>query len=53
MSQYLDKKLVQEMKSEIEDMVFTDEIGPFIDTLADLQTDKDIIESCIGGDSDE
>lgn len=53
MSQYLDNKIVQEMKADIEDSVFTDEIGPFIDTLADLETDKDIIDGIIGGDDDE
>ena len=53
MSQYLDNKIVQEMKEDIEDSVFADELGVFIDSLADLETDEEIIERCAGGDDDE
>lgn len=49
----LDKKIVKEMKEEIEDSVFADEYGEFIDSLADLETDKDIIDKCLGGKEDE
>ena len=49
----LDKKIVQEMKEDIEDSVFADEIGPFIDSLADLETDEDIINKYVGGNEDE
>ena len=49
----LDKKIVQEMKADIEDSVFADEYGEFIDSLADLETDKDIIDRCLGGNKDE
>lgn len=47
--EFLDKRIVNEMKEDIEDSVFTDEIGQFIDSLADLETDKDIIDKCLGG----
>ena len=50
---YLDNKIVQEMKEDIEDSVFADEYGSFIDSLADLETDEDIIERCSGGNKDE
>ena len=53
MSQYLDNKIVQEMINDIEDSVFADEIGEFIDSLADLETDKDIIDNCLGGQDNE
>lgn len=49
----LDNKIVQEMKQDIVDSVFSDDIGPFIDSLADLETDKDIIDKCSGGKCDE
>ena len=51
--QFLDEKIVKEMKEDIEDSVFTDELGVFIDSLADLETDEEIIERCVGGDDDE
>lgn len=50
---YLDNKIVQEMKEDIEDSVFADEYGPFIDSLADLETDEDIVKRCSGGNKDE
>ena len=50
---YLDKLIVNEMTKDIEDDVFVDEMGEFIDSLADLETDKDIIDRCIGGDDNE
>lgn len=50
---YLDEKMVKEMKEEIEDTVFSDEYGECIDSLADLDTDKDIIDKCLGGNCDE
>lgn len=49
----LDNKIVQEMKQDIEDSVFSDEIGPFIDSLADLETDKEIVDKCLGGNNNE
>ena len=49
----LDNKIVKEMKQELEDIVFADEYGEFIDSLADLETDKDIIDKCMGGKKDE
>ena len=49
----LDKKIVKEMKEDIEDYIFADEYGEFIDSLADLDTDEDIINKCLGGDKDE
>ena len=39
------------MKEDIDDSVFADEIGPFIDSLAGLETDKDIIDKCLGGNN--
>lgn len=51
--EFLDKKIVQEMKSDIEDSVFADEYGEFIDSLADLETDKEIIDKCLGGNNNE
>lgn len=46
--------IVKEMKEDIDDAVFSDEMGPFIDSLAGLQTDEDIINSCCsGGKKDE
>ena len=45
---HLDNKIVKEMKEDIEDSVFADEYGEFIDSLADLKTDKDILENCGG-----
>lgn len=49
---YLDNKIMQEMKEDIEDSVFADEYS-FIDSLADLETDEDIINKCSGGNKDE
>lgn len=49
----LDKKIAQGLKEEIEDSVFDDEMGQFIDTLADLETDQDIINNCLGGTKNE
>lgn len=49
----LDKKIVQEMKEDIEDSVFHDEIGCFIDSLAGLKTDEEIISNCLGGNKNE
>lgn len=49
----LDNKIVQEMSQEIEDMVYSDDMGPYIDSLAGLETDKDIIDKCSGGKCDE
>ena len=49
----LDKKIIKEMKEDIEDSIFADEYGEFIDSLADLDTDEDIINKCLGGDKDE
>ena len=51
--EFLDKKIVQEMKADIEDSVFADEYGEFIDSLAGLQTDKEIIEASLGGNENE
>lgn len=50
---HLDKKIAQGMKEEIEDSVLNDEMGQFIDTLADLETDEDIIRKCLGGEENE
>lgn len=50
---HLDKKILQEMKEDIEDSVFSDEYGECICSLADLDTDKDIIDRCLGGNDDE
>ena len=49
----LDQKIVKEMKEEIEDSVFSDEFGDAIDSLAGLDTDKDIIDKCLGGNENE
>ena len=49
----LDQKIVKEMKEELEDSIFHDEFGEFIDSLADLETDKDIIDNCLGGNNNE
>ena len=49
----LDKKIARQMKEEIEDSVFSDEFGYFIDSLADLETDKEIIDRCLGGNDNE
>lgn len=51
--EFLDNKILQEMKSDIEDSVFADEYGEFIDSLADLETDEDIINRCLGGNNNE
>lgn len=45
----LDKKIVNDLKEDIDDSVFADEYGYLIDSLADLETDKDIVEKCLGG----
>ena len=50
---HLDKKIAQELKDDIEDSVFADEFGECIDSLADLDTDEDIINNCLGGNEDE
>ena len=49
----LDKKIAQGFKEDIEDSVFHDEMGQYIDTLADLETDQDIINNCLGGNENE
>lgn len=49
----LDKKLINDMKEDIENSVFNDEYGYFIDSLADLEADKDIFDKCLGGDKNE
>ena len=51
--EYLDKKIARTMKEEIEDSIFADELGQYIDTLADLDTDEDIINDVLGGNEDE
>ena len=51
--EYLDKKIAQTMKEELVDSVLTDELGQFIDTLADLETDEDIINDVLGGNNNE
>ena len=48
----LDKLIVKEMKEDIEEMIFVDEFGYYIDSLAELETDKDIIDKCLGGEID-
>lgn len=53
MSTYLDKKIAKGFKEDIEDSVFADEFGEFIDSLADLETDQDIIKNCLGGNDNE
>ena len=50
---HLDNIIAQELKSDIEDSVFADEYGEFIDTLADLKTDADIVNDCLGGYKNE
>lgn len=50
---YLDKKICLGMKEEIEDSIFNDEFGQFIDTLAGLKTDEEIMEEYLGGEDDE
>ena len=42
--EFLDKKIIFEMKQEIEESVFTDEMGEIIDSMAGLPTDKEIID---------
>ena len=49
----LDKMISRGLKEEIEDSVFADEYGEYIDSLADLETDEDIIQKCIGGNNNE
>lgn len=49
----LDKKIAQGLKEDIENSVFADEYGEFIDSLADLETDQDIIKRCLGGNENE
>lgn len=55
----LDNKMIRDMKQTIDDSVFSDEFGYFIDSLANLETDKDIFEknilnkSCLGGNQNE
>lgn len=50
----LDKMIVKEMKEDIEDSVFDDECGQFIDSLADLETDEDIVNTyCLGGKEED
>lgn len=49
----LDQKIVNEMKSDIEDAIFADEYGEYIDALADLETDKEIIDKYSGGQDNE
>ena len=51
--EYLDKKIARDMKEEIVDSVFADELGQYIDTLADLETDEDIINDVLGGNDNE
>lgn len=51
--EFLDKKIVQELKEDIEDSIFADEYGEFIDSLAGLETDKEIIDKCLGGNKNE
>ena len=43
----LDNKIAQQMKEDIEDSIFHDEVGSFIDSLADLETDEEIINKCL------
>lgn len=47
----LDNKMVKEMREDIEESVFLDEFGYAIDSLADLETDKDIFDKYCGGDN--
>lgn len=49
----LDKRIAQGFKEDIVHSVLSDEMGEFIDSLANLETDKDIIERCSGGEKDE
>ena len=49
----LDKIIARGMKEDIEDSIFADDMGQFIDTLADLETDQDIINKCLGGKDNE
>lgn len=49
----LDNKIVKEMLEEIEDSVILDEFGDIINSFADLETDKDIIEKSKGGNNNE
>ena len=42
----LDKKIVKEMKDDIDDYILSDEYGPFIDVMADLERDEEIIRRC-------
>jgi len=50
---FLDKKIVQEMKEDIEDSIFADEYGYAIDSLGDLDPDKDIIDRALGGGNED
>ena len=45
----LDNKIVKEMKEDIDDAVMNDEFGYVIDSLAGLETDKDIFDKYEGG----
>lgn len=41
---FLDKKIIFNMKQEMEESVFVDEMGEIIDSMMDLETDKDIVD---------
>lgn len=49
----LDTIILKEMQEDIDTSIFTDEFGPYIDSLADLECDEDIINKCLGGDYNE
>ena len=48
----LDQKIAKQMKEDVEDSIFHDD-NQFIDTLADLETDEEIIDRCLGGKKNE
>lgn len=49
----LDRMIIKEMQEELDDFILTDELGEYIDSLADLPCDEDIINKCLGGNCDE
>ena len=49
----LDTIILKEMQEDIDTSIFTDELGQYIDSLADLECDEDIINKCLGGNCNE
>lgn len=49
----LDAIILKEMQEDVDTSIFTDELGQYIDSLADLECDEDIINKCLGGNYNE